>query len=214
MDSSEALQKFVQYTEIKNLLDRIILLQEQEKFRSIAVLSELDGDGKTFITAVLALAHTARLKKKVLVVDTSSAHANSQPGPAMTRKKTDLLAELLEHSTAVDLISLRDWENPKATVDEYQLKALFDQVASKYALVIVDTSSLSRKNRNNFDPVVIARQCDVSILVGAHKPVDPDVSAANKKRITDSSIKLVGMVQNQWVEPVSQPNRKQGSVRS
>ena len=45
MDKAKSLKSFIQYTEVKSLLDRILLLQEQEKFRSITLLSEFDGEG-------------------------------------------------------------------------------------------------------------------------------------------------------------------------
>ena len=197
MDRAKALQKFIQYTEIKSLLDRILHLQETEKFQSLAILSELDGEGKTFITATLAHAYTERLKKKVLVVDASnSGNRNSTPVPAHARQKGDLLSELLEESPLVDVISLRDWGGAKADADEYQLKALFAQTGSKYGLILVDTSALSRKNRNNFDPVVIARQCEASILLSARSDVPQDISSENRKRILDSGIKLIGMIFN------------------
>jgi Mrp family chromosome partitioning ATPase len=197
MERAKALQNFIQYSEIKSLLDRIIHLQETEKFQSLAVLSELDGEGKTFITAVLAHAYTERVKKKALVVDASNSGSGSAvPVQAASRQRGDLLSELLEESALVDVISLRDWGGAKTDADEYQLKTLFAQTASKYGLILVDTSALSRRNRNNFDPFVIARQCEASVLLSARSDVPQDISVENRKRIFDSKIKLIGMIFN------------------
>ena len=198
MNHSSALESFIQYAEIKSLIDRLLIIQEQKKISVLALLSEQDEAGKTFVAATLALAHTSRIKKKVLVIDTSSPRPMNKPVPVSSVKShQSLLTQLLEDSTLIDVISLRDWENADANVDEYRLKSLIEKVRGQYSLILVDTSSLSRKNKNNFDPVVIARQCDAAILISAAAEVPQDISNENRKRLQDSSINLVGMIHNQ-----------------
>jgi Mrp family chromosome partitioning ATPase len=193
------LHNFIQYTEIKNLLDRLLLLQETEKFHSLAVLSEFDGEGKTFVAAALAVAYTERLKRKVLIVDTTTPRQLHLPVSAKTRKKSELLGELLEEAEQVDVISLSEWSGMKShgNADEYQIKKLFAQIATQYSLILVDTSSLSRRNRNNFNPVLIARQCDASILISARSEIAPAISEEHKNNIVNSHVKLIGMIHNQ-----------------
>ncbi|MDR3607103.1 MAG: hypothetical protein P4M08_06970 [Oligoflexia bacterium] len=196
MKKAEALLNYIQYSETKDLLDRLLMLQENAKFKSVVVLSELSGEGKTFVTAALALAYTERLKKRVLVVDTATPRPAGAANPG--RPSPDLLNELLERSETVDVISLRAWSGLKKGGDaaEYQLKALFSQVAAQYGLVLVDTSSLARKNRNNLDPSVIARQCDAAVLVSSKIEFAVNVSLENRKRMEASGIKLIGMIYN------------------
>jgi Mrp family chromosome partitioning ATPase len=198
MKHHHALQDYVRYAEIKEILDRLVQLQKTENFESLAILSESDGEGKTFLTATLALAFTERQRKKVLIVDTSNAdRRNAVPVPARERNTKDLLSELLESSFDVDIISLKDYKGSKEIVDEYQIKDLFNLNREKYGLILVDTSALSRKNRNNFDPLVIAYQCDASLLVSSKNDAPEGSSSENKKRILGSKIKLIGMVYNQ-----------------
>jgi Mrp family chromosome partitioning ATPase len=168
------------------------MIQEDEQFNSVAVLSELNSEGKTLVTASLALAYSDRLKKKVLVIDTASE-----------RGATSALAELLDKTETVDVVALRDWSGLKKgadggqDADEYQLKILLTQVASQYGLILVDTCALSRRNRNNLDPAVIGRQCDAAILVSADSGAPDEVSVQNRKRLVASGVNLVGMVHNQ-----------------
>lgn len=184
-------------------MDRILLIQETERFTSLSILSEDDGEGKTFVTAALAVAYATRFQRKVLVIDTSNPVAIDTPSPAKALKKVNLLAELLEPVNEIDVIPLRDWsgakKTPRGNVDEYQVKALLDQVGTTYALVLVDTSSLGRRNRNNFDPVLIARQTGAAILVTTGGQMDPEISIQNRKRIADAKINLIGAVYNQGI---------------
>ena len=148
--------------------------------------------------AALALAYSERLNKKVLVIDTSSA-SMEMPMPAKDLKRNHLLTELLEDTTRVELLMMRDWarlkRNPNS--DEYQLNELLKEVDGDYSLILVDTSSLARRNKNNFDPIVIARQCDASILVSGQAKAREQLSTDHRKRIHDSGIKLLGLIYNQ-----------------
>lgn len=188
MDKAKALKNFIQYSEVKLLLDQILVLQEQAHFQSIAIISEFQGEGKSFICAALALVYSERLNKKVLVIDTT-VEANAP----------DLLAELLEDTTRVDLISLKTLRGASSTQapDEYELKRLLTEKKPLYSLILVDSASLSKRNKNNYDPVVIARQCDAAILVsGNTKPAEAP-AAEHQKKIHDAEIKLIGMIYNQ-----------------
>ncbi len=203
MDKAKSLRSFIQYAEVKSLIDRILLLQETEKFKSVAFLSEYDGEGKTFLIAALALAYSERLNKKVLVIDTSSNNTASTPLPAKDLKENYLLAELLEDTTKVEVMVMRDWAKLRLSpgIDEYQLNALLSENNQNYSMILVDTSSLSRKNKNNFDPLVIARQCDVSVLVSGQPRVREQISTDNRKRIHDAGIRLLGLIYNQGENP-------------
>ncbi len=186
MNTTESLQSFTQYAEIKSLLDRILHLQERDNFKTLALISEHDGEGKSFLAATLAYAYTRRKNKKALIIDTSNSGA----------EKIEAVKELLEQQSHVDLITLREWEGGNS-IDEYQLKKLVSQSSQNYGLILVDTSSLFRRNKNNFDPLVIARQCDASLLVTSRSDLPTETSVENKKKLVDSGIKILGMVYNQ-----------------
>jgi Mrp family chromosome partitioning ATPase len=206
-----ALQRYIHYAEVKHVLDRLLMLQETLKFQSLAILSEYDGEGKTFVTGALAAAYMERLKRKVLIVDSATPRPISAPtsGSSLARQKNSALGDLLEESDHVDVISLKDWSGLKqgGNADEYRLKALFAQNASPYGLVLVDTSSLARKNRNNFDPILIARQCDAAILVSTQNELAENVSEENKKQLFGAGIKLIGMIHNNGEKQVVIPGR-------
>ncbi len=184
---NDSLQTFIQYSEIKSLLDRIIQLQDLQKFKSLAIVSEQDGEGKSFLAATLGYAYTSRKQSKVMIVDTSATALPGEPNP---------LRDFLEQQPLIDFTSLREWDKNN-TADEYQLKTLFAKTGQNYGLIIVDTSALFRKNKNNFDPFLIARLCDAAILVTSRSDLPTEKSQDNKKRIVESNIHLLGMVHNQ-----------------
>jgi Mrp family chromosome partitioning ATPase len=181
---------------MKHLLDRLLMLQEEDKFTSVAVLSELNDEGKTFVTAALALAYTDRLKKRVLVVDTSTPPP-AKAGESAPAGQVGQLHELLDKVDTVDVITFREWSGlaKGQDADEYQLKILLSQVG--YGLILVDTCALMRRNRNNLDPAVIGRQCDAAVLVSAGTEVSDEISDENRKRLITSGVNLVGMIHNQ-----------------
>jgi hypothetical protein len=57
---------------IKRLINQVSLLQEEDGFKSMTVVSELPREGRTFVIAALALGYSCFLKKRVLIVDTVS----------------------------------------------------------------------------------------------------------------------------------------------
>jgi Mrp family chromosome partitioning ATPase len=210
LSQAKQLRRFVQFVEMKSLLDRVLQLQEQAKFHTLALLSEFDGEGKTFITAALARAYTERLHRKVLIVDASTPQPAHAPVPAKNRRGADLLGSLLDDAEDIDIIGLREWSGsqPGAKVDEYKIQALFAQMASRYSLVFVDTSSLSRRNLNNFDPALIARQCDAALLISSRSEIVQNISEEHRRRIQGQNIRLIGMIHNQGEAGHAPPRAK------
>jgi Mrp family chromosome partitioning ATPase len=182
MERVEVLKSYIRQAELESLVERFRILQDEQKFRSVAIISEFDDEGKTFVSAALALAYAERSKKRVLVVDTT-ADSNLTPNPL-----THSLIEMLDKHDAVDLVD---------ALDENSLSALLSRVTTQYGLVLVDTTALRKKNKKNLDPSAVGRQCDAALWVSANQDGEVGVSNENHQRLIGSGINLVGVIHNQ-----------------
>jgi Mrp family chromosome partitioning ATPase len=178
----ETFKSYISQAELTSLVESFRALQDEQKFRSVAIISEFDDEGKTFVTATLALAYAARSKKRVLVVDTT-ADSNSSPNP-----EPHSLNPMLDKHEAVDVVD---------AFDENGLSVLLSGVTTQYGLVLVDTTSLRKKNKQNLDPSAVGRQCDAAIWVSSNQEGDVGVSSENHQRLIGSGINLVGVIHNQ-----------------
>jgi hypothetical protein len=68
----EVLLQYIRQPAFKRTLQQVLVAQNTHDFRSVAVLSQFPGEGKTFVTSVLALALATFLGKRVLIMDTVS----------------------------------------------------------------------------------------------------------------------------------------------
>jgi Mrp family chromosome partitioning ATPase len=194
--------EFVHYAEFKRILDRVVNAHLQDKVKSIAILSELPGEGKTLLTAALAVGLSELLNSKILVIDTQTFAAPNSltldraletdelPSAAKPTQKTLLVkADLLPMS--------RQQNKSKDGIVEYKINDLIQEYSSRYDLLLFDTSALSAKNRNNIDPWVIARHVDTNILVVGDETLKKNMSPSfNERRLSDK-LKICGLIYNE-----------------
>lgn len=88
--AAQRLAGYIAAPGFKRLFDAIVLAQERTGFRSLAVLSQLPGEGRTFFVSTLALACARFLRRRVLIMDTIS----------QTRRESVYLTTLLGESAA------------------------------------------------------------------------------------------------------------------
>lgn len=80
---ADAMGSYLRLPEIKRLVHRIASTQNEAPYKSLVILSEYPGEGRSFLVSLLALAYASILKSRVLILDTvsqtreSSFHASS-----------------------------------------------------------------------------------------------------------------------------------------
>jgi Mrp family chromosome partitioning ATPase len=67
--------EFVHYSEFKRILDKVVNVHTKDKVKSIAILSELPGEGKTLLCSSLAIGLSKLLNIKILIVNTQTYNA-------------------------------------------------------------------------------------------------------------------------------------------
>ncbi|MEK7389364.1 MAG: hypothetical protein AAB036_06680 [Elusimicrobiota bacterium] len=212
-DLGVRLRDYSHYTEIKQLAYTIAALQQEKKFNSLAVLSFYHGEGKTLLCAALALAYAETSRSRVLIVDTT----------LLAGAQSLSLSECLPNSeNNVKCISLaeqrRDFAAPLAPLpgppgsdnplavsaadslggSEFAIITNATKVdAEQYGLVLLDTMPLTVKNKNNFDPRLVARLANASILVVSQQLLDAGRLDEHLKMLQDPSLNLIGMISNE-----------------
>lgn len=80
---ADAMSGYLRLPEIKRLVHRIASTQNEDPYKSLVILSEYPGEGRSFLVSLLALAYASILKSRVLILDTvsqtreSSFHSSS-----------------------------------------------------------------------------------------------------------------------------------------
>jgi Mrp family chromosome partitioning ATPase len=198
----QKLRAFSRYSEIKQLADQVRSEQKDRGFKTLSVLSLNRGDGKTLLATTLAVTYAEALKRRVLIVDTATFHAEGSihlegvleldsPSPSKGQVKKTV-------HPLLDLLVLKDraFSEP-GEVDEYKMDEILGGLESHYELIVIDSSAVNVRNRNNFDPFVMARHSDASILVVSREGMQSASLGTILKPLQDPSLKLIGVIANE-----------------
>ena len=164
-----SLYSFIGHTEIKRLMNQIYTSQRASFFKTVAVLSESAGEGKSFFTAALALAYSNMMRSKVLVINTVP---DSPVGDLLLKSVVGVHSEAngTDKIARVDLITARnDVNKQQALGSDFQLTNYIDRFSRGYNIVFIDTCALTKANNCMIDPIIVAKNVDTSILVVSPK---------------------------------------------
>jgi Mrp family chromosome partitioning ATPase len=205
VDLPRALQSVVRFAETKQILDHLLSAQRERKVRSLAILSEMPREGRSLFTATLATSFGQLVRQKVLVVDCNT-HRSPHSLTLERLLESDELAaqEKLEQvrktlSVNVSIVRLRDWAEGMETIAEYEVKSLMDGPGKNFDLAIFDTCAMAAKNRNNLDPIAIARRCDAAVLLVSKRSATRALMADIRERLKKEKLELLGIAVNEGV---------------
>jgi Mrp family chromosome partitioning ATPase len=205
LDLPRALQSVVRFAETKQILDHLLSAQRERKLRSLAILSELPREGRSLFAATIATSFGQLVRQKVLVVDCNT-HRSPHSLTLERLLESDELAEQekLEQvrktlSVNVSIIRLRDWAEGMETMAEYEVKSLMDGPGKNFDLAIFDTCAMAAKNRNNLDPIAIARRCDAALLLVSRRSATRTLMHEIRERLKKEKLDLLGIAVNEGV---------------
>jgi Mrp family chromosome partitioning ATPase len=203
-DLPRTLQNIVRFAETKQILDQILHAQRERKFRSLAILSELPREGRSIFTAVLATGFGQLVRQKVLAVDCNTARSPHSltlerllESDELAGEKADQVRKTL--SVNVSLVQLKDWAEGMDAIAEYEVKNLMDGPGRSFDLALFDTCALAAKNRNNLDPIAIARRCDASILLVSRRSETRSMHSQLRERLRKEKLEVLGIVHNEGI---------------
>ena len=99
----------------------------------------------------------------------------------------------------VSFLKLKDWAEHFGTIAEYDVKSILDGPGKGFDLVIFDTSPMAAKNRNNIDPIAVARRCDASLLLVSPRTSSRSQLVNLRERIRREKLDLLGLMVNEGV---------------
>ena len=195
-ESRSALVDYLRQPEFKRLLTQVSSLHEKRRFRTLAVLSEFSGEGKSFCTAALALGFAKLLRKRVLILD-----ATFQPSDEALFAETVYGDEKgADTSTgSIQFLSTRSSENPPSDISDFQMGNYLASLRNQYDLILLDTCAMSNVQPDNMDPVVIARNADECVLVTSQRSMDRDLLERISSDLKRWEIRLLGSIFNSGV---------------
>lgn len=195
---------YIRYSEFKRLLGELAVMVDRDRFKTIAVLSEHPGEGKTFLVSAMALGYASLLDRKVLIVDTVIRNDESH---SLYLKK--IYEEHLEYAPflggakthvarMIELISPEMRENKEDSGDaaDFRIGTYVNSIKDNYDLILVDTCALGAKNKRNIDPVIVARQSDASILVTSDRSLNRESVQRVKQIMAQWHVRVVGVIHN------------------
>lgn len=204
-DLPRALQTVVRFAETKQILDQLLQAQRERKVRSLAILSEMPREGRSLFSATLATSFGQLVRQKVLVVDCNT-HRNPNSLSLERLLESDEIPadEKVEQvrktlSSNVSLVRLRDWAEGLDSIAEYEVKNLMDGPGKDFDLAIFDTCAMAAKNRNNLDPIAIARRCDAAILVVSRRSGTRMLLHEIRERLKKEKLELLGIALNEGI---------------
>lgn len=191
------LNEYINYSEIKQVIDNIHIQVKEQKIKTMAVLSEFNEEGKSFFTATLCIAYSKFYNEKVLLIDTSTIK-NNYAGfidPEGKNQNDTMIKHTIFPN--FDVVNIKDFPHQNGEISEYQIDIMAKEFSDDYSLVLIDTTAFGTRNRNNAHPLVIAKRCDSSILIVS------EITSSKKEldrfqiSLKESQVKLLGVIYNE-----------------
>jgi capsular exopolysaccharide synthesis family protein len=187
--------------QLRRLRARLYQLRAKSPIQTILVSSALDGDGKTFISANLALALAKQGSKKVLLVDADlrkpALHelfgAPGEPGLTEHLAGTAELNEIIQGGPIENLWLLpagAPTANAAELLGNKRLADLLESLARIFDWIILDSSPVLQV----CDGVIISRCCDAVLLVARAESTPYDMVQQAQQEFREA--RVLGLVLN------------------
>jgi len=186
------LNDYIRHTDFKRILNRIVTVQAERELRGISVISQHEGEGKSFFVSALALAYTRYLYSRVLIVETIR----------QTKSRSLYLECLFGEPLAdsepgyIDLVSTESFNDGDFDMADFQIGAYLKKAQQSYDLVLLDTCSLDNRDRDNLDPMIVSSYVDGAILLTSPKSRDSMKIKGTCKQLEEFGVHLLGTVFN------------------
>jgi len=180
----------------------------------LVVTSGLPNEGKTTISAGLAVIAAGKRNLRVLAVDFNwyKPALHKRFGLAQTFDASDLdrgksIMDSVQstHLKNLDILAASLSSHNDVNWDQdvnRPGKDIINQAREAYDIVIVDSSSIFPVNRNMMDPVAISRDVDGVVLVALANVTQRQKIKHARMLLETAGAHVVGVVVNQWRNPL------------
>lgn len=195
--AESVLERYIRETSFKRIFNQVISAQARLGFKSIGVLSQYEGEGKSFFVSALALAYTRFLRSRVLIVETvhqTRDHALSLSHLIAPYTSSGVLAG--SNQGCIDLVSTESLRTGEFDTSDFQLGGYIRQVGSDYDVVIIDTCSLDTDEPTTVDPLIVGRAADQNILITSSRSHTTEHLRAALRLLEKYGLRLLGSIYN------------------
>lgn len=202
------LERYIRTSQFKRLLNQVATAQAATGISTIAILSYLPGEGKSFLAAALALGYAKFLDSQVLILDANSSIGSSSPllqlvageyGAFGNQEQNVAPDNALQRQPAfIDVVTEAQLVSHGHSDNDFYVGPYLRSLKSKYDLILVDTVAIAADDRDSIDPLIVAHQVDSSILVSSPASTHKGAVSALSAEIKRSNPRLMGTVFNPW----------------
>ena len=195
------------YSEVNRIRENIVNELEKTNEKTVAFVTPHDDAGNTFLISLLGFNIAYFTKMKTLLVDLNMRRPQLHIPFGLEREQgfTEVVSGSLSWQEAVKdtgfselkVITAGSWDNElylKITPDF--MENMFQEMKGAYDLILIDSSPVLNKNRNNVDPVFLSFTCDMVVMVVQDKRTTSDQITESVEAITRDGGKIDGIVYN------------------
>jgi Mrp family chromosome partitioning ATPase len=195
------------YSEINRIRENIVNELEKTNEKTLVFITPHDDAGNTFLISLLGFNIAYFTKMKTLLVDLNMRRPQLHIPFELERERgfTEVVSGSLSWQDAVKdtgfselkVITAGSWDNElylKMTPDF--MENMFKEMKAEYDLILMDSSPVLNKNRNNVDPVFLSFTCDMVVMVVQDKRTTSEQITESVEAITRDGGKIDGIVYN------------------
>ena len=195
------------YSEVNRIRENIVNELEKTDKKTVVFVTPHDDAGNTFLISLLGFNIAYFTKMKTLLLDLNMRRPQLHIPFGLEREKgfTEVVSGSLTWQDAVKdtgfselkVMTAGDRDNElylKMTPDF--MENMFKEMKADYDLILMDTSPVLNKNRNNVDPVFLSFTCDMVVMVVQDKRTTSEQISDSVEAITRDGGKIDGIVYN------------------
>ena len=195
------------YSEINRIRENIVNELEKTNEKTVVFITPHDDAGNTFLISLLGFNIAYFTKMKTLLVDLNMRRPQLHIPFGLEREQgfTEVISGSLSWQDAVKdtgfselkVITAGSWDNElylKMAPDF--MENMFKEMKAAYDLILMDSSPVLNKNRNNVDPVFLSFTCDMVVMVVQDKRTSSEQITNSVEAITRDGGKIDGIVYN------------------
>ncbi len=184
---------------------RLLHLIQTRKLKIIAIHSQFRGEGKTFVTAMLAESAWRFAERRVLIIDAVSSNRGQSsfkyPVPLTTQKpKIDvILAKNIRadgHLSSTMPSEQESNESHHVTASDFDIGEYLGAVRDTYDLILIDCCPLTSITSEDLHPAIISWHSDACIVVTAPRSLRQGDLVSLKALLKHHNLVPLGVVFN------------------
>lgn len=192
---------------IKTIRTNLRFSSVNKKIQTILITSSISGEGKSFISANLAVDY-ANSKEKVLLIDCDLRKGRQQElFNVITSSRMGFSNLLIDdnwkknlkeyiHSTEIKNLDILTTgtipPNPSVLLESSKIEKVIDELKKQYDVIIFDTPPVTGLT----DTLILSRLADVVLIVARAKKTTLELLENTKKALENVNANIAGVVLN------------------